>query len=443
MLFKGIYLATHFENAYQTWDIEDVVRYVREIAEMDANTIGFWFDQHEYRSSDLRKEGSLARTRWRRLCRISQAAHDAGMKVMLCTIANEAYLDQVKPEIRADTRGRSGKSCFPTQLCVSRDEAADICIANVTELVGTIPYVDYLVTTPYDQGGCDCLECAPWSRTYIRLSKRIFDAAKERKPDLEPILSAWGMNESDVRDLLIEAHSIFPDGITLFFNQDSRLPEHGIDARQIKSLRYSENARLIGFPEISMLFDGDGEIPTMWGIFGANPVPRYLARRFRDQQEYVAGMVAYSEGIYEDFNKWVILQLGAHPDLYLDDIVAGYAKRYLSSAVARDFVQLIHRLEDNWKHKGPHFDAVVNMSLARLIESRLPDQVRAGWRWRILYLRCRLDEIVARGREKGKERIAEELEHVLGQVKKLYRCAEFLHPVITPAQVSDAALGEN
>ncbi len=436
---RGIYLATHFENAYQRWDIDRLLQYIRELSDMGANAIGFWFDQNEYKFADLDVPGSFTHGRLQRTCRLVEAAHDAGMRVIMMTIANGSYHDQVRPELQADTSGRSGLSFYPTQLCPSISEAAEICAANIADLLGRIPYVDYLVSFPYDQGGCDCPRCAPWSRTYVRLLRRTAEAAWEVRPDLAVMLSVWHMTEQEVREMLDEIPRVWDEKPPINGNQDSLDDNHGLNANQVRALPGGEDVEFYGFPEISMLMDssdrrGSGD----WGVFAANPVPRRLAGPMLEQRDNLSGFIAYSEGVYEDLNKWVILRLGLDLDDDLDNILAGYAARYLSTSVAEPFVRFVYRLEDNWRHLGSLDEARTNLDLAKRIESDLPDDNREGFRWRLLRLRAELDEIVARGRRDGRTAVEEELEDRLSRLRGIYCADEKLtSPAITCDHIVD------
>lgn len=123
---RGVYWATHFENTYRTWPEAELVRYLDELAEAGANALGFWFDQHEYQKADLDTPGATAHKRLRRLQRFAREARARNMKVILLALANEAYRGQVHDGIRANLTGRSGRSCYQTQVCVNTEEGTAV-----------------------------------------------------------------------------------------------------------------------------------------------------------------------------------------------------------------------------------------------------------------------------------------------------------------------------
>ncbi len=215
---------------------QDVAAYVEDLARAGANALGFWFDQHEFNRSDFDRPGRLTHAFLQRLGRLTQTAHDRGMQVVLLAMANESCADQVHPGIKADLSGRSGWSSWPTQLCLQTDEARAICVGNLVHIVRALPHVNWLLTWPYDQGGCDCARCAPWARTYVRMSRQIDEAVRAVRPGLRCMLSVWDMKTAEVADLLEESAAAWPEGVPIVFNQDSREEAHGLSAAQILAL---------------------------------------------------------------------------------------------------------------------------------------------------------------------------------------------------------------
>ena len=46
---RGIYFATHFYNYYQTAPVEEVERYVEELALWGVNSVAVWYDMHHFK----------------------------------------------------------------------------------------------------------------------------------------------------------------------------------------------------------------------------------------------------------------------------------------------------------------------------------------------------------------------------------------------------------
>ena len=84
---RGIYFATHFHNFYHDAPIEEIERYVEELALWGFNTLLVWYDMHHFDGLDDPKAAAFRK----RLYAICKAARDIGLEIGLITIANEAY----------------------------------------------------------------------------------------------------------------------------------------------------------------------------------------------------------------------------------------------------------------------------------------------------------------------------------------------------------------
>jgi hypothetical protein len=134
-----------------------------------------------------------------------------------------------------------------------------------------------------------------------------------------------------------------------------------------------------------------------WGGYGANPLPAMFMRLKANLGPRTQGGWPYSEGIYEDLNKWLWCRFYWSPASATDDILAEYAAYYLCPA-ADDGVKLFHLLEqthphNNWRARNLA-QAEEAWALAQSIDARLPEYAKQSWRWRILYLRAAIDHIL-------------------------------------------------
>jgi len=140
-----------------------------------------------------------------------------------------------------------------------------------------------------------------------------------------------------------------------------------------------------------------------WGGFGANPRPRHWQEYWDKSRHLVNGGFPYSEGIYEDLNKVMTLQLNWTPERTTADIVLEYAQGHFSHDVADEVVRVATMMEEDHgtraKLEGDTLEYVNNglpradecFDLMRALDARLPDDVKASWRWRVLWLRAALD----------------------------------------------------
>ena len=281
--------------------------------------------------------------------------------------------------------------------------------------------LDYLVFWPYDEGGCGCSKCWPWgSRGHLELSRDISERARQRWPKCQFVLSTWiydtppagewtGLSQALAEDpclidfVMADAHEDYP-----------RYPlENGVPG----------DKPLLNFPEISMW----GMSP--WGGYGANPLPAHLQSLWNQVKGVVAGGFPYSEGIYEDINKVIYSQFYWDPTQSARESVKAYAAAYFSPDVAESIADAVDILERNHKRSnrvrispvpGSTKKALALMNEAK---AKLTKEVQQSWRWRILYLRTQIDDILAKtnGRFQG-----EELKQAFDELVRIYH-AENVH----------------
>jgi hypothetical protein len=138
----------------------------------------------------------------------------------------------------------------------------------------------------------------------------------------------------------------------------------------------------------------------------------------------LAGGFPYSEGIYEDINKVMVLQRYWDPARTLSSIMHEYAAAIWSPQHAESLVEVLTALEpreiihihsdlraDLFKHtSAPESEALTALhehplysipdssdavKVLDVIERDLPDAVRLHWRWRILRIRAALGDEMA------------------------------------------------
>jgi hypothetical protein len=403
---RAIYFASHFHNWYHIAPIEEVERYVEELALYGCNCLSVWFDLHHYGSID----DPAARAMIDRLRAILTAANRVGIGASMTMLGNEGFTstpDALKAtDAVQNGYHRSPGGFYNTEVCPSQPGGMELILRNreaVFEAFAGIQF-DYIWIWPYDQGGCTCADCAPWGANgFLRTAKPVAALINQHFPEAKVIFSTWyfdrfvegewaafhkWVDESkpdwfDV--MMIDGYCGFPEYPL----------EHGVPG----------DFPVVGFTEISM--QGNGP----WGGYGANPRPGHWADYWGRSKHIQSGNFPYSEGIYEDINKFLMLQLNWSPDREVDEILAEYASGWFGSEFAADLVTAFHMMESD---EGTGFGGVTETAeesdappsfrnasgfpqaeaceaLIDSIDSRLPDAVRTSWRWRVVRLRALID----------------------------------------------------
>ena len=147
---------------------------------------------------------------------------------------------------------------------------------------------------------------------------------------------------------------------------------------------------LLNFPEISMW----GNWP--WGGSGAHPLPARFQRLWDQVKQVVKGGFPYSEGIYEDMNKAVVLQFYWNRDQSARATLEEYAAYEFGSGIMEETMAIIDILETTAGRSMGKQPVDLNevqraCRLAEAVNARLPDWASRNWRWEILHLRTIID----------------------------------------------------
>jgi hypothetical protein len=405
---RGIYFATHFHNYYHEAPVEEIGRYVEDLALWGFNELVIWYDAHHFNGVEDPKAVEFRK----RLHAILAAAKRIGMDVSLLVIGNEAYGNS-PAELRA-TPGAGRGGYYPCAVCPSKPEG----MKYILQLLGE--QFDWAADLkprsvwiwPYDQGGCGCAECKPWgSKGFMKCVEEIGKLARQKMPGTKILLSTWYMDKAELAGVLkqLGERKDLVDGLV---NEDNILPGAaglgGMDQQPGATAPVlRQDLPVVGFPEISM------HETFPWGGFGATPLTGRAQGQWNAQKKNIDGAFPYSEGIYEDITKIVYSQF-----YWSDQAAAETVKEYIafefSPDVVADVAGVIKTLEQNhhmrwWPglHDGvplemnwlpsrgakPQADPGAEEAYATMqrIDGLLTPQAKKAWRWRQLYLRALLD----------------------------------------------------
>lgn len=406
MRFREIYFATHFHNFYEEAPVEEINRYVEDLALWGYNGVDVWFDMHTFNGID----DPAAQTMIKRLNVILKAAKGLGLDTGLMLVANEAYANS-PVALRADeTAGHDGYFATPqgnyaVQLCPSKPGAKELMLKwregtfRAFRGVG----INHITIWPYDPGGCTDRADAPWgSNGFLKMAKPIAKMARQDFPGCKIILSTWRFNhftsgEWDGLDRKFGNHQ--PGWVDyIMAGADGGLqrflgnpPKH----------RVPGDLPLLSFPDIAMW----GAMP--WGGFGANPLPKHDQQMWELGKDTTEGGFPYSEGIFDDLNKVTYSQLYWGKGTSTDSIVDEYVSYEFSPEIVEPMRKAIAILEEDY----PRTDENVTTDGARVrfvlthsshaaeayqlfqqMAKKLSPKVQNSWRWRILYLRALIDD---------------------------------------------------
>jgi hypothetical protein len=395
---RGMYFATHFHNFYHEAPLDEVYKVIEDLALRGCNSLLVWFDMHHY-TSMLDPDAVIMTARLRSILTYANRIGISGSLIML---ANEDFsgspeLLRAQWTVQGDYK-RELHGHYHVEICPNKAGGTEEILRARREMISYFKdiKIDYVVYWPYDQGGCTCPACQPWgSNGFLTLLPHFRQLINEMMPGTGIILSTW-LFDSFIAGEWNALHAQLSDGrlgdieyvMSFFFNGE--MPEC------IKNHGIPQGVSFIDFPEISMYSCNP------WGGFGANPLSRFLQRTNDKCGHIYSGGYPYSEGIFEDLNKFIQLSYYTGQYKKAGDAVRAYARfefccsdDELSEATIRTETGLARLKTADTESYCYKIKETQDIEYVYRVFSKyneiLPDKIRLGYRFRLLYLRAVID----------------------------------------------------
>lgn len=383
--YRAIYFAVHFYNWYQMAATDEFEDYLEQMLLWGYNTIICILPVINCVSFD----DELMRRSAEKLRSIFRLCKKIGMKTGIIIGANQG-LKSAPHELDADLsydhrfRGTAGRN-----LCLSKPAAVEYMhwLARTSLEEFTETGLDYVLTWPYDEGGCGCTGCRPWGgNKYLDGGAVICEEAKKLYPNAKIIVSTWGFDACADEGEFSGLYRRMPGDCSwidyVMAERQRNFPKYPLEHDVIKPV--------VNFPEISMY------ALYPWGGFGANPLPRVFQQEWDSSKHILKGGMPYSEGIFEDISKIQWAGYYWEPDRNYREILSEYISYEYSPDVCDEVLEMMELIEQNQINVFDEIEPDVSLSdrakeLAEHVNSMLWEAKRNAWRWRILYLRAILD----------------------------------------------------
>jgi len=437
--FRAVYFAVHFNNWYDEAPIDELEKYLEELMLYGYNTI---LGIIPIVSINSYEDDFFVRAVWK-IRALFALAKKMKMKVGILVVPNQGMMNaphewdadpsyEQNPE--KPVRGNLGRN-----ICPSVPEALEylrsIWIKQFEQFEDM--GLDYVISWPYDEGGCGCDKCRPWgARGFCDLSKEVYKDAKRFYPNSKFILSNWEYDspedEGEFAGLYerLRGDMSFVDYIMVDCHGD--FPRYPLEHEVVKPI--------INFPEMSMW----KIVP--WGGRGANPQPKRFQRIWDSSKRVLQGGMPYSEGIYEDNIKVQFAGYYWDKNKSYQEILSEYINYELSHEVIDEVLEMMELMEFNHvgvaEYREPDMDVTRRVAeLADAVDEKLGERAKQSWRWRILYIRAKIDlllyEIYWEKHQGTLEKLrrlkwtpedwleeSEEAQELMQELCKLYHCVD-------------------
>ena len=431
---RGMYFATHFHNFYHNAPLEEVYAVIDDLALRGANSLLVWFDMHHYPS--MQDPAAVAHAA--RLRAILLHANEVGMGGALTMLSNEAF--STSPQhLRAEWEAQNGyfarpDSHYHVEICPNREGGIEEILRQRREMLEAFCdlKIDYVVYWPYDQGGCTCEKCAPWgAKGFLKLLPHFQGLIREVMPQTRVIVSAWyfdrfttGEWEGFLPQTSGEAFADVPYLMSFFFRGE--VPE------SVQAYASTPTAiPQISFPEISMY----SCVP--WGGYGASVLTDFLETTNQKTATLYRGGYPYSEGIFEDANKFIQLGLFTGEFAHAADALRRYV-RFTFCCEDEALFEAIRRTETALARTRARTEEGIRVTIADTSDidfiwetmekynASLPKSVTQSQAFRLFYLRALIDCEIARN--DGYANRSEQAQAAMREINVIYHADEATNP---------------
>jgi hypothetical protein len=383
---RVLYIPPHIHNFYEVKDAETIEPIVEEQALWGINGLSVWMDESEF-NDPFDNSADSANTR-RLLAKIKgllQIGKGLGLKLGMVNCANDAYENQVRPDLTA----KSGPSWNQVKLINPTIPAGRALLMRNKEnlyrdLANSGLRLDNALYFAYDTGGCFDEACLPWIVTFLKLSEDYASALQRYHPGARPYVTDW------------LAHGDEDEMMTDYLNQHPQTKIAGVWKEERSAMehytRLDKRFSLFVFVDVTMVGG--------WGTIGAQPVPTRMSRSVGDGfRSGVTGLMMYTEGIFDDFNKAMATRVAWNPSQSQQEFAEEYASYFFNSPIAPDFWQIVQGCERSWVvgrefNEAPD-DAAKLEQLTLSAGARLRPEIFRSWRWQIFDYRARIGKLAA------------------------------------------------
>jgi len=379
--FRGIYFPMHHQgekkfipfNAfaallYEEGRFDDFEEMLVELMFWGMNAIGIWYNA----AMPEPGEGPVGQKMLRMYQRVVEIARSWRLRICLLLTPNMLPYFPAGHPLEAHRRyktpaGLWGQYEYEGSYCPQVPELRRMMIEKNYRQINLFQ-PDWVEVFPTDPGGCDCPDCAPWWQHYLALAKEILAPWVDRVP-LRGI-NFWYFWNRDAEAL---AEALGDDGIINTISTQGAWQEDTRERMRISDRLTAQGYRIVLWPDITM--NGG------WGMYGMYPFPTELGSLFRKSKRLPYGILPYTEGRYDDFNKFAMLSLAWSPALKPEELTRRVLTGMLGQAMPAEALAAIAAME---ARRYAEADALLTAA-----EGQMDARARDDWRWFALRFHAR------------------------------------------------------
>ncbi len=357
---------TRKRTGARKWTREEGIGYFESLLLQGENTLMYGWGTSVPVSLGRYKETPVKGvSTWR-----ARLAKRYGVDFLVANSINGIGRSNMKPDWRATLFGKKHSSL----VCPSIPEARKALLVVKEIYFKHCPKLDYVVFLPADVAGCECAKCKPWAMTYYKLLSELSELVHKYHPEAKVYFANQNFTISDNEMFFRKIHDENPKGINgyCYAPGGSENSTYGYIKINPKWNRYSgrypkssflksrlfylhPGQSVMAIEDISHWKRAENGLPYIDPVFSEvyhrrtfNARPVWYKAVWERVLPYCDAVCGYSEGIYDDFNKFLTLRLAWNPDLSAEEIAFEYYTYYCGERAGRILAEAVFLGERNY-----------------------------------------------------------------------------------------------
>jgi hypothetical protein len=375
---RTLYAPGHFGNSYEVVGDNEFRTLLTAWQSWGFNEYADWFDPANCADPYVEPLYDLGKALRDAKKRRFVIAQELGLPGVLVLTPNTVFQEQCAPDVDVVKSER----IFGQLVCPSIPRGRAIILRNhenwFRDLASAGVKLRAIAACPYDFGGCACDQCNPWILTFAKLCREIHALAECYHPDVEMRMIGWWWSAEEHRLFADWADTHAPGWVKSI---TQHIPYDQSDEADVPLPKGCERQAFvhIGYAEEAAPRDTYAHLGP---VMAADRLERTLhALRARG----CTGWLAYSEGVYDDVNKALLVKISGGQCDTAGEVLVDYAKDFLG-ADDRNVATWVHWLRQ-WGRPYSVDTAAAELELAKL---QITINGTTSWRIRQWQLKSKL-----------------------------------------------------
>ena len=329
----------------------------------------------------------------------------------------------------------------PKYVCPSDPEARKALLESFDKMFSEKPEYDFFTTNSGDEGGCRCEKCMPWGGTYIKLLHEISKKLHKYHPDTKILATNQDLtnkgntqiidylNQQDSSWLYALRYGPGADEMQTYIRgkvNPKRFAYEGFGefGNYLKYLHHAlpRETNIALYSDITHWMQSQFAVPkpdialaSVYDRRSWNARPKHFHKIAQEIFHYALGDMHYSEGMHDDFNKWIWYRLMWNPKQDPVSLTKEYCRYWFGEEAQDEIAEAIFLMEETLEKPVLGNSGIKKaVDLLNSAGQKIPGNLlRVDYRWRVISQKALMDRYIQLKLERGESLKKEATKYLL------------------------------